>query len=582
MIEAIPLERRGLPITTYDVVRRAGELWPDRIAMRVIPSAAQYQQSVEVTFSALTRQVTQVANLFASLGASRTSPVALLSRNTSDLPAALLGAQAAAAAQPVNPDLSVDHIVGLLTRSGARVLVASGPELDSSVWESAKSVAETLGLDALLALRPTGAAGSPPPLGGVPGLVMAHLTDLAGEQPADRLDVPAPRSEDIASYFHTGGTTGAPKLAAHTHANEVTDSWMVAANSMLAPDAILFGALPLFHVNAFIITTLAPLLRGQSVVWAGPAGYRDRALYGVFWKLVERYRIAAMSAVPTVYSALSQVPVDADITSLQVAVVGASALPPSVRISWEQRTGVILCEGYGLTEGTCASARSFPDFPRAGSVGQRLPYTQVRTGPDGVLQIKGPAVFPGYLKAMTADGPVLDAMGVFDDGWLNTGDLAHIDPDGFVFLTGRAKDVIIRGGHNIDPTTVEEALLSHPAVTAASAVGRPDRHAGEVPVAFVTLSTPVEEEVLRMYGSAHVAEPAAAPRHVHVVDALPLTDIGKPDKVALRLLVTRLEAAQALELSPEDVQAELVDGRIVVTLPAGLQLSGYSFIVRSS
>ena len=140
----------------------------------------------------------------------------------------------------------------------------------------------------------------------------------------------------------------------------------------------MFAALPLFHVNALVVTVLAPLFRGLQVVWAGPQGYRDQALYSHFWKLVERYRVTTMSAVPTVYSVLAGCPVDADISSLRFAVVGASPLPQAVRDGFESATGIRLVEGYGLTEATCVSALSFPDHPRPGSVGQRLPYQQVK------------------------------------------------------------------------------------------------------------------------------------------------------------------------------------------------------------
>ena len=328
--------------------------------------------------------------------------------------------------------------------------------------------------------------------------------------------------------FHTGGTTGAPKQAGHTHANEVADAWMLAANSLFDADSAVFAALPLFHVNALVVTLLAPLFKGQPVVWAGPLGYREPALFGQFWKIVEHYRIAAMSAVPTVYATLARVPVDADISSLRVAMVGASPLPAAVRDAFHANTGVRLLEGYGLTEGTCASARSFPDAQRPGSVGQRLPYQRVRivrvtrTGSGrtcrpaevGLLVIGGPTVFPGYLTGRDGDRHVLDGLGKLVDGWLDTGDLARPDQDGFIYLTGRAKDLIIRGGHNIDPAIVEDALLAHPQVTAASAVGRPDVHAGEVPVAYVTLApaATVTGDELREFAADRVAERAAAPK----------------------------------------------------------------------
>ena len=205
---------------------------------------------------------------------------------------------------------------------------------------------------------------------------------------------------------------------------------------------MVFAALPLFHVNALLVTVLAPLFRGLRVVWAGPLGYRDQALFAHFWKLVERYGVTTMSAVPTVYSVLAGCPVDADISSLRFAVVGASPLPQAVRDGFESATGIRLVEGYGLTEATCVSALSFPDHPRPGSVGQRLPYQQVKAvqvtadgewvdlpaGQVGVLAISGPTVFPGYVTDRGPDGPVLDGLGKLRDGWLDTGDLAGSTP----------------------------------------------------------------------------------------------------------------------------------------------------------
>ena len=413
---------------------------------------------------------------------------------------------------------------------------------------------------------------------------VGHLSALAAEQPHHAFVGEPPAATDLAALFHTGGTTGTPKLAAHTHANEVSDAWMIAVTSLLHEDAVVFAALPLFHVNALLVTVLAPLFRGLQVIWAGPQGYRDQALYPHFWKLVERYRVTTMSAVPTVYSVLAGQPVDADISSLRFAVVGASPLPQAVRDGFESATGIRLVEGYGLTEATCVSALSFPHHPRAGSVGQRLPYQHVRAvqisadgewvelpaGQVGVLAISGPSVFPGYVTGRTPDGPVLDGLGKLREGWLDTGDLARVDPDGFIHLAGRAKDLIIRGGHNIDPAVIENVLLAHPAVTAAQAVGRPDPHAGEVPVAFVTLAPGANAtgEDLRAWAAEHVPEQAAAPKAVTVLDALPLTLVGKPFKPALRAQATREAVADALRDIPSvtGVRAAVEDGAVVVVV----------------
>jgi fatty-acyl-CoA synthase len=376
------------------------------------------------------------------------------------------------------------------------------------------------------------------------------------------LTVDPPRSGEVAAFFHTGGTTGTPKLAAHTHRMQVVDAWSVALGLVSTPDAAFFAALPLFHVNALIVTTLAPLMRSQPVVWAGPLGYRDSALATAFWRVVERYRIAAMSAVPTVYNLLCSVPIDADISSLELVIVGAAPLPRAVAERWREHTGVALCEGYGLTEATCASARSFPSERRDGYVGQRLPYQEVAAvsvdergnlhllspGEVGTIAIRGDVVFPGYMVGRDDKRLVLEAGDKLRDGWLDTGDLGSVTEDGWLRLVGRAKDVIIRGGHNIDPAPVEQVLLEHPDVLDSGVVGRPDPRSGEVPVAFVVLrDADADLDQLRAWAAHHVHERAAAPVAITAVPALPVTAVGKPDKVALRVLAARHELAAPLE-----------------------------------
>ncbi|MET8997839.1 acyl-CoA synthetase [Amycolatopsis sp. NPDC004169] len=581
-IEAVPLADRGLPESTYALLLRAAGWWPEHPATTVLPEAARWREPVRRTFAELLADVHRYANLLLDLGVRRGDAVALLAPNCADLIPATLAAQLAGVAAPLNGGLARDHLGELLRRSGARVLITAGPELAPEAWDTARTLAAEL--DAVLVLRPTGAAGEPPALPAVDGVRVGYLAELASTMDSSEFAGALPVASDLAALFHTGGTTGAPKLAAHTHANEVADAWMIAANSLLDVGSVVFAALPLFHVNALVVTLLAPLFRGQHAVWAGPLGYREPALYGEFWKLVEHHRIAAMSAVPTVYAVLAQCPVNADISSLRYAMVGASPLPAAVREGFQAHTGVALVEGYGLTEATCASARSFPGDPRPGAVGQRLPYQRMKvvhpetgeelpSGETGVLAISGPAVFPGYVVGRAGTGYVLDGLGKLRDGWLTTGDLARLDADGFVHLAGRAKDLIIRGGHNIDPALVEDALLTHPEVTAAGAVGRPDEHSGEVPVAYVTLApgATVTEDELRTWAAGRVPERAAAPKAVTVLDALPVTDVGKPYKLALRADATRRAIAEALAaFDGVSVDAVIEDGTVVaaVTLPS--------------
>ncbi|MGP3690454.1 acyl-CoA synthetase [Streptomyces sp. IBSNAI002] len=588
-IEAVPLEARNLPASTYAVLDRAADRWPDRPAMTFLPRAEDWDRGHRRTYAELRAEVHRIVHVFRAHGIGRGDAVGLLSPNTALLPSALLAAQTAGIAAPVNPHLPAPHIARLLRLAGARVLVAAGPELDPDVWRTALAVAAELHPTALYALRPTGAEGPGPELGDLPGSSVGYLDTAMAAHP-DRRSSRPPASRDLAALFHTGGTTGTPKLAAHTQANEVVDAWSVAAHSLLDERSVVFAGLPLFHVNALVVTLLAPMLRGQHVVWAGPLGYREPALYRHIWKIIAGYRISAMSAVPTVYSVLAQVPVDADISSMRFAAVGASTLPDTVRTAFTRNTGVEICEGYGLAEATCASARGFTGSGhRPGSVGQRLPYQQVKTvlvdaqgnwldlapGKTGVLLIKGPTVFPGYVTGQGPGGPNLDALGTVRDGWLDTGDLARVDTDGFIHLVGRAKDLIIRGGHNLDPAVIEDALLRHPHVTGASAVGRPDPHAGEVPVVYVTLAPGAPEattrpDLLIAHARNLLHESAAVPRDVIVLDSLPVTAVGKPTKVPLRMRVleqTALDELTALDLPSRGVGCDVDGARLLVTVP---------------
>ncbi|MEV0464916.1 acyl-CoA synthetase [Nocardia tengchongensis] len=583
-IESVPLAARGLPESTYAVLVRAATRWPERNAITVLPDASRWRDPVRRSYTELLADVHRYANLLHEHGVRGGDAVALIAPNCAELIPATLAAQVAGIAAPINGGLSSGHIAELLRRSGARVLITAGPELSADTWASVRGLAGQGLLDALFVLRPTAAAEPSPELPSIDGVRVGYLEELAVQQDSTRFVGASPAGSDLAALFHTGGTTGVPKLAAHRHSGEVANAWMIAANSLLDEDAVVFAALPLFHVNALVVTLLAPLFRGQSVVWAGPLGYRDFSLYAEFWKIVAHYRIAAMSAVPTVYAVLAQCPIEVDISSLRYAMVGASPLPLAVRENFQAHTGVTLVEGYGLTEATCASARSFPDLPRPGAVGKRMPYqriavvrvtedgswAQLSAGEAGALVISGPTVFAGYVTGRDDRGHITSGLGNLIDGWLDTGDLAHIDDEGFIYLHGRAKDLIIRGGHNIDPATIEDALLEHPQVSSAGAVGRPDVHAGEVPVAYValTVDADVTADELVVWAAERVHERAAAPKTVTILDALPITDVGKPYKLGLRADATRRELLDVLagHAGVLGITTEVADGTVVATV----------------
>ena len=610
-----------LPESTYQLLLDAADTWPDAVATQWIPDPADYTRCLAWTYAELAGMVTRIANALTALGVRRQDAVTLASVNTSMLYAATLAAQAAGIAAPANPALSGERIAELIRRTGSRVLVAAGPELDPQLWPRLLEVARQAGMTAVLALRPDGAYGDPPaldlagdaPADGTPdtpdgrGPFVAYLDDVIAGQPSGHLaDAKPPTAGDLAAFVHTGGTTGAPKVAAHTHANQLACAHGIALCSGLAPGEGVLGGLPLFHVNALIVTGIAPVFSGARVVWPGPAGYRDKTLYTRFWQIIEHYRIAAMSAVPTVYGTLAQVPVDAGISSLRLPIAGASPLPASVREDFAAHTGRRLLEGYGLTEATCASTWTRPGEERPGSVGRALPGQHVKAvriggdgtwadcapGQTGVLVIGGPAVFAGYVTDPDPGGPRVSRDGVVRGGWLDTGDLGMVDAGGFVYLTGRAKDLIIRGGHNIDPRVIEEALLAHPAVRAAVAVGRPDRHSGEVPVAYIVPAGPgrFDEADLLAWAADTIDEPAARPKHIYPIDAIPVTEVGKHFKPALAAdaaVRAITEALAAAGLTDARADAAHEHGRLVVTVtgadPDRVQdaVAGFALTVRS-
>jgi fatty-acyl-CoA synthase len=305
-------------------------------------------------------------------------------------------------------------------------------------------------------------------------------------------------------------------------------------------------------------------------------GARDKRYMANYWRFVERFRLTRLSGVPTMFSLLAKSPPQGEnLSSLKRNfMTGSTALPIAVRREFERISGVRILNSYGLTENTATVAYELRDSaPKEGSSGVPAPYTEVRVvaldrpdaplrlcGPNesGMLQVRGPGVTLGYLH------PLQNAASRTADGWLVTGDLGRMDEDGALFVTGRAKDVIIRGGHNIDPGPIEEALLQSPQVLHAAAVGKPDAYAGELPVAYVQLaagSRMTEAELIAL-AAERISERAAVPKDVFILEKMPLTEVGKPMKVALR----QDAAERAFRAALAQAWAPAAEGRLDVAV----------------
>ncbi len=531
------LARRLPERSVLDVFVAAAARQPERIAITMLMSGAPDEQPRRVNYRELLGLVRRSANLFSSLGGSRPG-VAYMLPSLIETHATLWGAETAGYAVPINFLLQVEHVAALLEASGARILVALGPHPVLDIWQKALQLRDRVPGLTLLRVAPP---GTPPEDG-----VLDFHTALMN-QPDDRLLFGAPGlGDDVAAYFHTGGTTGTPKLVAHTHRSQLTAALGGAVLGDMRASDTLTATLPLFHVGGTIFCGLSAFMAGVGLLVMSPGGLRTPAMVQGFWRLVAQYGATLVGGVPTAVGAVLEVPLGgADISAVRAGFCGAALLPPAVGERFKQVTGRGLFEVYGMTEASGLIAIDpVAGGGGVGSVGWALPYTQVeirRLGADGrlgeicamgevgVISVRGPHVSPGYRN------PDHD-VGVFQDGTLNSGDLGYTDETGRIHIAGRSKDLIIRSGHNIDPVMIENAMSEHPAVLLAAAVGMPDAYAGELPVCFVTVrqGAQVNEEELHRHAQQCIGERPAWPKRFHIVEAIPMTSVGKIFKPELR------------------------------------------------
>ncbi|PLW69708.1 acyl-CoA synthetase [Pseudohalioglobus lutimaris] len=569
---------------TYDMIRAGAEINPGAVALSFFLRSEDFATPATWRYSEWLEEITRTANMLRRLGVQQGDVVAYVLPNLPEAHLAVWGGETAGIAFAVNTLLEGEQMGELLRAADTRWLITLGPYPVSEIWDRVESAlrspqAAGLNLQGILAVNalrhfPGSPAGScstdraaelPETLAGVPVHDFhVELSKASGEA----LEFAAPESGDIASYFCTGGTTGLPKIAMHTHRNETANVVQLAAAvpELFRPGKTSLTCLPLFHVNAQLGTGLAAFAAGAHCLLGPPAGYRTPGLIERFWEVVAHHQVASFSGVPTVYAGLLQAPMEGlDLSCLDYAVCGAAPMPLELLNTFEQKTGMRMLEGYGLTECTAvASLTPAHGKSCSGSIGLRLPWESMRTlvldedgryirdaevDETGVVALSGPNVFPGYLSDAHNASAWIAVPG--QGSWLNTGDLGRRDADGYFWLTGRKKELIIRGGHNIDPKVIEEALAAHPAVALSAAVGRPDAHAGEVPVAYVQLKQPgsVSASELQAFAAQHIPERAAIPRRIYLIDSLPQTAVGKTFKPALSLLevesVVREEAEAA-------------------------------------
>jgi enoyl-CoA hydratase/carnithine racemase len=331
-----------------------------------------------------------------------------------------------------------------------------------------------------------------------------------------------------------------------THGNQIHAAWSFAQVHGLDENDVAINGFPLFHVGGTLTAGLSVMAAGGHVIYPSPYGLRDKEALRSYWKTVEAFGVTIVCGVPTSIAALADIPAAGfDISSVRMGLTGGAVCPKAVSERFLDRTGIRLYETYGMTE-TAAAIAFNPGrgTPLQGSVGFRAPFAQTQIvslepghreticppGTSGLVLVKGPQVFPGYLDPRQDEGVRRG------DGWLVTGDVGYLTDDQRLVLTGREKDLIVRSGHNINPADIEDVANAFPGVQISAAVGMPDAYAGEVPILFAVPApgVPLDAALLQRHLDDHVGEPPARPKRIILIDALPMTAVGKIVKGELR------------------------------------------------
>jgi len=482
---------------------------PDERAARDPAGACVADERQELDNARFMKTVSAVAALLADAGLRPGGVLAIMLPNRVELITSMFAAwRLGAAVTPVNPALTGQEARYQIDDAGAHVVIADGA-----------SAAKLEG-------------------GGHRIIPVEDVTSPA------RAPEPVPVQAGpgtLALLIYTSGTTGRPKGVMLDHANVLATAELIVAWFEMTEETRSLLILPLFHVNGVMVSVVSPLLAGGSTFIA------ERFDAATFWATVQRARPTFFSAVPTIYALLVSQPGEQVRTrNLRYVICGAAPMPPELISEFEQRFGVPLVEGYGLSEcPVVCTANPVHGVRKAGSVGLALPGVDVGVvdpagqllpaGQAGEVVVRGPNVMRGYL------GRPAESAAALREGWLHTGDVGRFDDDGYLTLVDRVKDMIIRGGENIYPKEIEDVLYAHPAVLEAAVVGRPDAVFGEQPVAFVALrpgrSVALEDLIEHCRGSLARYK---VPREVYLEEVLPKNAIGKIAKPMLR---ERLRAA---------------------------------------
>jgi long-chain acyl-CoA synthetase len=487
----------------------AAKRLPDRTALIV--------QDRRLTYRQYRSAAAGMARHFVSFGA-RGQAVAICMGNGLEAAVAIQGAMAAGAlAAPINPNYTPSELKPLLADVAPRVLCC-----DPAGEARARAFAAELGIPHVEVLGPGART------------IDAWANDATLSPPE-----PLPRAGDPSAMFFTGGTTGLPKGAEHTHATLIAHSYAMMALWPIELDSeTMLNVAPLFHIWGFCLTLVDPVMVGATAVLL-PA-YKPTNVLAQF---VQHKVTIFAGGPPALYIGLraNENYAKTDFSNLRWCLSGGAPCPEELLRAWEKETGTEILEGIGMSEG--APYASMPMFGphKLRSVGVMPPETIVEIvdldsgakvlppGERGEVRVRGPQFIKGYRNRPE------ETAKTFREGWLYTGDIGYFDEDGYLFIVDRKKEMILVGGYNVYPREIDEVLHNHPAILEAATVGVPDHFSGEAVKAYVALKpgAKLERAALEAYCKERLVK-YKWPKHIEFLDALPKTGVGKINKLALK------------------------------------------------